>query len=151
MLEMRKLYGLDPEVFMVAYQDQYWTDLPSDRKPTGLWSVPSTAGPGDLLLVYRPQTAGEQGAVTDIFEVVSLPQRVPTPLWRDEPDWMASIQLVAQLRDWLPLERLRELGAAGGIESRPRRTDQWPQIYRTINDECRPTHSLRRFAPPAKG
>jgi hypothetical protein len=148
-LELRKLFGRARDVFLIAYRDEFWQQLPHDRTPTKLWSVPSTSGPGDLLLIYRPPEPGEDepGAVTDVFRVVTAPERVTKPEWRNEPDWMASIQRVAGLRQPLSFARLRHLRAHGGIESRPRRTEQWPKLYREIVEHGHPTHSLRQFAP----
>lgn len=60
---------------------------------------------------------------------------------------MASIQRIAWLNEWIPFSRMRELGVHGGIESRPRRTEQWPTIYREIERAGRPSHSLKRWAP----
>jgi hypothetical protein len=145
-LELRKLFGLARDVFVVAYRDEAWVDLPTDRKPSGLWSVPSSAGPDDVLLVYRPQTAGREGAITDVFRVHTPPQRVRRPGWRDDPDWMAEIQRVAHLRNPIPFSRLRELGAHGGIESRPRRTRLWPRLYSELTRRAGPSHSLKRYA-----
>jgi hypothetical protein len=101
------------------------------------------------LLVYRPPEPGERepGAVTDVFRIITAPERVKKPAWRAEPDWMASIQRVARLRRPLFFPRLRQLGAHGGIESRPRRTEQWPRLYRAITEHGRPSHSLEQYAP----
>ena len=148
-LELRKLFGRARDVFLIAYRDQFWRQLPDGRKPSKLWSVPSTSGPDDLLLVYRPPEPGETkpGAVTDVFRVMTAPERIESPAWRDEADWMASIQRVARLGRPISFPRLRELGAHGGIESRPRRTDQWPALYRALVSQGNPTHSLRAYAP----
>lgn len=143
-LELRKVFSLSREVFIVAYRDEYWQRLPSDREPTGLWSVPPSAGPNDLLLIYRPQVQGEEGALTHVFRVVTAPQREPKG-FRGEPDWMASIELVSGLQRWVPFSRLKALGAHGGIENRPRRTRQWPALYRELTSRARPSHSLKRL------
>jgi hypothetical protein len=87
----------------------------------------------------------QDGAVTDVFRIVTAPERVKQPGWRSEPDWMASIQHIAHLRAPLPFQRLRELNAHGGIESRPRRIDQWRSLYPAIVAEGQPTHSLARY------
>lgn len=145
-LELRKLFALARDVFIVAYRDEFWRKLPDDREPGGLWSVPSSAGPDDLLLVYRPQTAGMEGAVTDVFRVHTPPASVARPAWRDDPDWMAEIQRVASLKSPITFSRLRELGAHGGIESRPRRTKLWPALYAELTGPGRPSHSLSRYA-----
>jgi hypothetical protein len=144
-LELRKIFGLAREVFMVAYRDEFWQRLPQDREPAGLWSVPASAGPDDLLLVYRPAMNGQQGAVTDVFRVVTPPQRVKKTRWSGEPDWMAEIQRVVRLKTPIPFSRLESLGAHGGIESRPRRTKQWPALYREIIKNGDPSHSLKRY------
>ena len=81
------------------------------------WSVPSRAGPDDLLLVYRSGTASEEGAITDVFRVHTPVERVKDPGWRAEPDWMASIQLVATLRRPLTYSRLKKLGSQGGSKA----------------------------------
>src|SRR4051794_34657699 len=83
-LELRKLFGRAQDVFVQAYQDEFWRRLPPprDRKPTQLWSVPSRAGAGDLLLIYRPETEGDEGAITDVFEVVTPVETVKSPDWR---------------------------------------------------------------------
>jgi hypothetical protein len=47
-LELRKLFGRARDVFLIAYRDEFWRQLPQDRTPTKLWSVPSTSGPDDL-------------------------------------------------------------------------------------------------------
>jgi hypothetical protein len=146
-LELRKILGMAPQVFVVAYQDDFWKGLPRDRRPAGLWSVPATAGPDDLLLVYRPAIGRDEGAITDVFRVHSPVERVKRPRWRSEPDWMASIQRVASLAQPIPFSRMRQLGFAGGIESRPNRTKQWPVIYREIQTAARPSHSLKTWAP----
>ena len=54
MLELRKFFGRARDVFLIAYRDQFWRRLPADRGPTDLWSVLSTSGLDDLLLIYRP-------------------------------------------------------------------------------------------------
>jgi hypothetical protein len=146
-LELRKLLGQAPEVFVVAYNDEFWRNLPRGRQAAGLWSVPATAGPDDLLLVYRPAIAGEEGAITDVFRVNSPVERINKPGWRKEPDWMASIQRVAALGHGIPFSRMRQLGFHGGIESRPNRSKQWPVIYREIQNAAQPSHSLQRWAP----
>ena len=148
-LELRKLFGRARDVFLVAYRDEFWRDLPRDRKATDLWSVPSTSGPDDVLLIYRPPDPGDRkpGAVTDVFRVATAPERMKQPGWRTEPDWMASIQRVARLRAPIPFDRLRQIDAHGGIESRPRRTEQWRALHRVIVEEGQPTHSLSRYAP----
>ncbi len=152
-LELRKMFGLARDVFMIVYRDQFWRELPRDRKPTNLWSVPSTCGPDDLLLIYRPAEPDDStpGAVTDVFRVITPPERVDRPGWRDEPDWMASIQRVARLRSPITFARLRKLRAHGGIEARPRRTEEWPALHRVLTREGRPTHSLARYAPVPDG
>lgn len=147
-LELRKLFGLVPDVFIVAYRDDQWRQLPDRGTGNALWSVPSSCGPDDLLIVYKPgaPAGGDEGAVTDVFRVATAPERA----LRDdtgEPDWMAGIERVARLRRPLPFSRLRELGAHGGIESRPKRTAQWPQIYRALVDECAPSNKLAKYAP----
>jgi len=145
-LELRKVFGLAREVFMVAYRDEFWQNLPDDREPTGLWSVPASAGPGDLLLIYRPSVGpGEEGAVTDVFRMVSAPRRVARPRFRPESDWMGSIQRVAHLNKPLTFSRLRAIGAHGGIESRPRRTREWPALFREIQ-KAGPSHSVKDLA-----
>lgn len=146
-LELRKVFGMAPEVFMVAYREPFWSRLPEDREPAGLWSVPATAGPDDILLVYRPKTSGVEGAITDVFRVHTPPERVASPGWRGRPDWMAEIQRIAWLKSPIPISRLRDLGADGGIESRPRRTNQWPALYAEIIERAEPSHSLKRHAP----
>lgn len=144
-LELRKLFGMARDVFIVAYRDEFWANLPGDREPAGLWSVPSSAGPDDLLLIYRPRNGQSSGAVTDVFRVHTPPERVKTPRWRDDPDWMAQIQRVAWLGNPIPFSRLRDLGAHGGIESRPRRTEQWPALYSELTRRAEPSHSLKRI------
>jgi len=145
-LELRKLFGRAREVFLVAYREEFWERLPEDREPSGgLWSVPSSAGPGDLLLVYRPRTSDGAGGITDVFCIHTPPERVEAPTWRSEADWMAQIQLVASLRKPVPFSRPKELGAHGGIEARPRRTEQWPLLFRELAEQSEPSHSLRRF------
>ena len=146
-IELRKAFGLDRDVWSVAYQERFWSNLPNSREPTGLWSVPSRAGPDDLLLVYRSGTASEEGAITDVFRVHTPVERVKDPGWRAEPDWMASIQLVATLRRPLTYSRMKKLGIAGGLESRPNRTGNWPGIYKEIQRSCSPSHSLKRYTP----
>ena len=145
-LDLSKLFGQGRDVFMVAYQDEAWQYLPDGREPGGrLWSVPSSAGVGDLLLVYRPGTASEEGAITDVFRVHTPPGRIASG-WRGEPDWMAEIERVARLKSPITFSRLRELRAHGGIESRPRRTKLWPALYAELTDHARPSHSLTRYA-----
>ena len=144
-LELRKVFGMARDVFIVAYRSEFWSNLPDDREPTGLWSVPSSAGPDDLLLVYRPGNDRSSGVVTDVFRVHSPPERVKAPGWRDDPDWMAQIQRVAWLGNPIPFSRLRALSAHGGIESRPRRTDQWSALYGELTRRAAPSHSLKRY------
>lgn len=144
-LELRKIFGLAREVFVVAYQEDAWRRLPGGREPSGLWSVPASAGPDDILLVYRPQASDREGAITDVFRVHKPPQRIESG-WRGEPDWMAEIQRIARLRSPITFSRLRELGAQGGLESRPRRTNRWEALYTELTKRGRPTHSLRRYA-----
>lgn len=145
-LELRKVFGIAREVFMVAYQERFWSRLPDGREPDGLWSVPASSGPGDILLVYRPQTGGWAGGVTDVFRVHTPPEVVASPGWRDKSDWMAEIERIARLKAPITLPRLKELRVAGGIESRPRRTKQWPALYRELTEHARPSHSLKRYA-----
>jgi hypothetical protein len=146
-IELRKHFGLAREVYVMAYHHDFWSGLPATREPSGLWSVPSTAGPGDILLIYRPAIGEDEGAITDVFRVVTPVERVAQPEWRKGADWMASIQRVASLRNWIPFSRMRQLGIHGGIEARPRRTDQWPVIYQELTRAGRPSHSLRSLAP----
>jgi len=144
-VELRKIFGKARDVIVVAYRDEYWENLPRDREPAGLWSVPASSGPGDLILVYRPGAYGREGAITDVFRVYNPTQRIRRPRWRSEPDWMAEVQRIAWLDKPIPYKRLTKLGAAGGIEARPRRTDQWPALYREIVERGRPTHSMRAY------
>lgn len=69
-IELRKIFGLAREVFLVAYQDRFWEQLPNDRQPVGLWSVPASAGVDDVLLIYRTAAKDHEGAITDVFRVV---------------------------------------------------------------------------------
>lgn len=144
-LELRKLFGLAREVFIVAYREPYWSGLPDDREPSSLWSVPASAGPDDLLLIYRPQDGSGEGSITDVFRVNTPPERIRSPGWRSDPDWMAQIQRVAWLAKPIPFSRLRVLGAHGGIESRPRRTKQWPALYTELVHRASPSHSLKKY------
>lgn len=146
MLELRNVFGLAREVFIVAYRDEFWQHLPAGREPSrSVWSVPASAGPDDVLLVYRPGSAGYEGAITDVFRVNTPPSRVD-PGFRDDPDWMARIERVAQLNEPIPFSRLRELRAHGGIESRPNRTRQWKTLHRELVERGDPSHSLNRLA-----
>jgi hypothetical protein len=129
-LELRKVFGLGRAIWIVPMYAKYADRLPRGRVIADYWSVPSTAGPDDVLLIYRP---GEDGmCVTDVIRLRSPVERVRAG-WRKGLDWMASVQRVATLREPLPLAELRACGVSRkSLQGRPDVTARWADLRAAI-------------------
>lgn len=149
-VELRRHYGLGFNVWKVSVTDKF-ADKIARVRSTETWSVPKTAGKGDLVLFYR---AKPYSFIGDLFVIVSDVTRETHPGWRKKTDFMARIRRVATLGTPLTLHDITTdtvLKNAGwvkrGMVGRACVTHSWPRLYDLIvraNPSAKA--SLRKYA-----
>jgi hypothetical protein len=135
-VELRRDFGQGFNVwFQPVKSGEFSKALTEFSLSDSIWSVPSQAMQGDLLLFYR--TTPEQ-CVRDIFRVADSVDHVKAG-WKPGLDYMASIRRVCKLKaplHWSQLKNdvvLRNAGFVRGMmRGRPRATAYWPDLYRLI-------------------
>ncbi len=149
-IELRKEFGLGFGVWFQPVAGQFRDHLSTCRY-SELWSVPSKAMEGDLILFYR---TAPDSFVRDVFRVAAPVKHVRAG-WKAGKDWMAPIRRVSTLKAPLHLSQfrdhrvLRNAGfVRGQMRGRYRATEYWPDLYRMIVDR-NPTaeRTLRSFEP----
>lgn len=141
--ELRKQFGQGFNVWFqpVSLIDgENYADTLGTRKLWNLWSVPSQAMVGDLLLYYRTvKCLDPKSCVREIFRVVSPVEHVKKVHYKAGSDYMADIRLVCKLDAPLHFAQMREdkvVCSAGFIrgrmQGRYRATEYWPELYRMI-------------------
>jgi len=121
-----------------------------------LWSVPSLAMVGDLLLFYRTaKCTDSKSCVREIFRVISAVEHVKKAGWKAGADYMADIRLVCKLDAPLHLSVMRENKVVcsagfirGQMQGRYRATEYWPELYRMIvSRNPNVERVLRKYGP----
>jgi hypothetical protein len=133
--ELRKIFGIGRSIWVLPMWTEFADNLPKGRSIADRWSVPSTAGADDLLLIYRPKNDPDSngcGEVRDVMRVRSLVERRKAG-WRKGFDWMASIQRVATLDQPLSFDDLTKAGIKPQqLQGRPDVTKLWPKIRKRL-------------------
>jgi len=132
--ELRREFGLGFNVWFQPVSGKYREILAKTRS-NHLWSVPSGAHEGDLLLYYR--TAPDK-FVRDVFRL-SGPVRYVTAGWKAGKDWMGPIRRVCTLAAPVHLQDFRDHCALrtagfvrGSMRGRYRASEYWPDLFRLI-------------------
>lgn len=147
-IELRLEFGLGFNVWIMPVKSLYKEELVDTT--TGIWSVPSQAHKGDLVIFYftLPEKA--------LKYVYRLKERAAKMRAGYKPgmDYKASITRVCELKGMVFLEDLRRhkvLSTAGFVRTqrgRPNITEYWPYLYDIIirrNPAVKPT--LSKYAP----
>jgi hypothetical protein len=149
-VELRGEFGLGFNVWFQPVAGEYAETLARIRSDD-LWSVPSQAMRGDLLLFYR---TAPDSFVRDVFRVAS-PVRHVRAGWKPGHDYMAAIRRVCTLKAPLHLSELRDHRVVrhagfvrGQMQGRYRASEYWPELYHMIVSRNPSTERvLRRFGP----
>jgi hypothetical protein len=132
-VDLRKEFGLGFSVWFQPVGE--WRDVLAKTNYHSLWSVPSQANQGDLLLFYR--TTPDK-YIRDIFTLAGRVTR-PRADWKPGKDWMAPIRRVCTLKAPIHLSDLkqdrviRHAGfVRGSMRGRYKASAYWPEIYGLI-------------------
>jgi hypothetical protein len=134
-LELRRYFGLGWNAWLISMESKYVDKIPGGNRYTGLFSVPSRAGPDDLILLYRP---APDRLLRDVVRVATPVERVANARWKKGPDWMAEYQRVARLEKGLALDTIAEaLGVprkqiGRHLQGRRDVTSRWPHLRRHL-------------------
>ncbi len=130
-VELRREFGLGFNVWISPLAGK-WKRILGRLAGSPLWSVPSQASPGDLVLYYltRPEES-----IADIFRITGEVHHVRAG-WRAGKDYMARIRRVCELGAPIFLKDLRRnpvLRTApfvrGTMRGRYRASAHWPELY----------------------
>jgi len=133
-VELRKEFGLGFNVWFQPVSEKWWEDL-SKTNYGSLWSVPSQAAEGDLLLYYR---TAPDNCIRDIFRLAGRVTHCRAD-WKPGKDWMAPVRRVCTLKSPVHLSDLqqhrviRDAGfIRGSMRNRYKASEYWPEIHRLI-------------------
>ena len=133
-VELRREFGLGFNAWFQPVGGEFRERL-AECDYSEMWSVPSQAMDGDLILFYR---TAPDSFVQDLFRIAA-PVRQVRAGWKPGKDWMAPIKRVCTLKAPIHLSQLREhrvLKTAGFVrgtmQGRYRATEYWPELYRMI-------------------
>jgi hypothetical protein len=133
-VELRREFGLGFNVWFQPVGGKY-REILGRTKSSDLWSVPSLAIEGDLLLFYRtsPDTF-----IRDLFRLCGPVTYCPAG-WKNGKDWMGPIRRVCTLKAPVHLSDLRthkvikDAGfVRGSMRGRFKASEYWPELYQMI-------------------
>jgi hypothetical protein len=133
-VELRQQFGLGFNVWFQPVSGEY-REILAKTKYNPLWSVPSQAGEGDLLLYYRTVP---DSYIRDIFRLAG-PVRHCRAGWKSGKDWMAPIRRICTLKAPVHLSDLqghrviKHAGfVRGSMRGRYKASEYWSELYRMI-------------------
>lgn len=149
-VELRREFGLGFNVWFQPVGGQY-REVLARISFKDLWSVPSLAMEGDLLLFYR---TAPDSYIRDIFRLVG-PVRQCRAGWKPGKDWMAPIRRVCTLKAPIHLSDLREHRVIkdagfvrGSMQGRYKASEYWAELCRLIvGRNPGVAAKLQRFGP----
>jgi hypothetical protein len=134
-IELRRELGLGFNVWIVPLAPEFDPEY-RIRKGDRIWSAPSQANEGDLVLWY---ISGEVGAITSIYRYVERAYK-DRAQWRGRgTDYFAEVRRVCSLKSPLFFQDMktdRYLRTSNFIRAnmrgRPNVLEYWPYLYRKI-------------------
>jgi hypothetical protein len=153
-VELRREFGLGFNVWFQPVGGEY-RDILGRTTYHELWSVPSPAIEGDLLLYYR---TSPDGFVRDLFTLCG-PVTYRRAGWKSGKDWMGPIRRVCTLKAPIHFSDLRthrvikDAGfVRGSMQGRYKASEYWPELYRMIlGRNPAVTPKLKDFGPDRLG
>lgn len=150
-IELRREFGLGFNVWLMAVRGEYKEELAAKRSE--VWSVPSQAHAGDLILFYftKPDMSFPY-----LYRLTERAQKI-TAGWKAGKDHMARVQRICHIRSPLFLEDLKRdpvLRTAnfvrGSMQGRPNATEYWPYLYdRILRRNPGLARALKKYASEA--
>jgi len=148
-VELRREFGLGFNVWIVPIREHYQKKIndPSFK----IWSVPSQAHEGDLILFYFPHP---YKYIANIFVLKERAKKIEA-VWKEGKDYMTRIERVCYLKSPIFFEDLKKhriLSTAhfvrGKMQGRPNATEYWPYLYdMIIRRNPSKKQKLFKFAP----
>lgn len=149
-IELRREFGLGFNVWLMPVREPY-KEVMAGTEVSDLWSVPSQAHKGDLVLYYF--TAPES-CIKYLYALKERAAKVRAG-WKPGKDFMAPITRVCELHAPLFFEDFKRHRivstsgfARGGMRGRRNATEYWPYLYDMIvRRNPRLKRKLARYAP----